>query len=154
MKDLLEILPGGKLVAIGQGHVEVFGVSFSDLGKLVQRFPELVDQMFSGKIDAATLLVTVPGAVVPLLASGLGRLGDEAVEKRLGQLNAYDQLELAAEVIKATMPDGPGPFLERLKKLGGAIGLDLDRFEALTQNLPQPESKSAEAAKSAKKKAA
>ncbi len=141
MQDLLEILPGGKIVPIGKG-VECFGVSLADIGRLVRLFPQLVDQLFSNKLDAAALIVMLPDAIVPLMAAGVGQLGNAKAEAGLARLSAYDQILLVSETIALTMPDGPGPFLERLKRAAAVIGLDLARLEALTPDSSPPESKS------------
>jgi hypothetical protein len=44
--------------------------------------------------------------------------GDERAEAAAGRLGLDDQAELLAAIMKLTMPQGIGPFVEKLARMG------------------------------------
>lgn len=135
--DLLEILPAGKRVKIGRGEVEVIGISLNDIGVLIRRFPELVTGLFSGSISADLLIRDIPAAVPPLLAAGVGKLGDEKAEQHLGRLPAIQQLTLLDEVLSETMGGEGGPFVAKFKSIAKRVGYDFDKVTVSPDSKPE-----------------
>lgn len=145
MTTFLDLLPGGEKVAVPGGEVDAVGVSIEGLGALVLRFPEVVDQLFAGKINAASLVVTVPKAVAVFIAAGMGCMGDEKAEQWAARLPLWAQVDLCAAIIRQTMgSDDSGPFVDRLMKMAKLVGLEA-RLKNLQGELQQPVEAPAEA---------
>ena len=134
MTDLLDILPGGKLVPIGKGEVEVVGISLADIGALLRRFPDLISQFQPG-VSPVALIESVPAAIPVLLASGLGELGNDKIEKKLARMSASDQLTLLDAVIEQTIGGDLVPFVEKIVRIAAALGFDLAPILTATQSV-------------------
>lgn len=138
MPTFLDLLPGGEKVAVPGGEVDAVGVSIEGLGALVLRFPEVVDQLFAGNINAASIVVTLPKAVAVFIATGTGCMGDEKAEKWASDLPLWAQVDLCAAIIRQTMgSNDSGPFVDRLMKMAKLVGLEA-RLKSLQEELQQP----------------
>lgn len=138
MPTFLDLLPGGEKVAVPGGEVDAVGVSIEGLGVLVLRFPEVVDQLFAGNINAASIVVTVPKAVAVLIAAGIGNMGDEKAEQWASRLPLWAQVDLCAAIIRQTMgAEDKGPFVDKVMQLARLIGLEA-RLKNLQEELQQP----------------
>jgi hypothetical protein len=121
MTGLLDIAEERANVILGGQEIEVHGLTMEDVAKLLRRFPEL-RQLFGGGEEAmADALNAIPGLMVAVIAGGLGHLGDEEHEAKARSLPAWMQNRLWGAVLKLTMPDGIGPFVE---ELGTAFGVN------------------------------
>lgn len=120
MASLLDIVPETKTVTVQGKDIEVFGVSTRGIAHLIGTFPELKKALAGKKQDFTPerLMKLLPDCVASIIAAGCGMPGDKEAEKLADKLSASDQLDLLEAIIKLTMPDGVGPFVERLNALG------------------------------------
>jgi hypothetical protein len=82
------------------------------------RFPEL-RALISGRDVGLDQLLALGGDIVgAVIAAGCGQVGDELAEAAAGRLPLDDQAELLTAVMKLTMPQGIGPFVDKLSRMG------------------------------------
>src|SRR3954465_14656418 len=122
MSGLMDIAPAGVSVPVGGVTVMVAGVSARGVVSLLAMFPELKSVLAGRKLDMtpADMLEKAPDAVAAIIALGCGHaIEDVAAIERAASLPLEAQLDLLDAVYKATMPQGFGPFVEKI----GALGL-------------------------------
>jgi len=147
MKSLRDVLPMGTTTVILRKNlpedqkiaVDVRGIDIGDFGPLFVHFPEIVEALNGGKLDAASLIKTLPAkAVSALIAAGAGILGDEEAEAGITNLALFEKLALLVPVLQKTMPDGPRPLVELLVAMGVLEEGALSAFEnaGKSKNLP------------------
>lgn len=121
MTSLLDIAPLSESVPVGGGQsVEVFGVTAEGFASLWARFPE-VQKIFArkvGEINPENLVSFVPACLAAVIAAGSGFPGNPKAERKAATLNIDAQVALIAAILRLTMPEGAGPFVERLTALG------------------------------------
>lgn len=113
MAGLLDVA-GSEFVTVGDKQVEVFGVSWKGLAVLSARFPEFGAMLSGGDVSSDKLMGLAGDALAAVIAAGCGMLGDEATEKHAERLSANIQTDLLAAILRRTIPDGPGPFVDKL----------------------------------------
>lgn len=118
------------LVNVSQS-VEVRGVAVAVRGlKLEEVIMLLVDLPGLGKaMDGKTPSVTAIMQSPAIMAAVLGKATDLDAES-VSTLTAGEQAKLLAPVVKQTMPDGIGPFVELLEAVTGS---SLNVPEAVTK---------------------
>jgi hypothetical protein len=126
MAKLSDIIPPQHRIVInvageGEQEVDVRGLNLQDIAGLMSRYPEVIEQ-FDGKLDALAILKLGPQVVAAIMAMACGAPGDRGAEAALLALPLGKQAEILNIVVRETMPNGVGPFVELLK----ALGLDLD----------------------------
>jgi hypothetical protein len=124
MVGLLDISPSSKTVTVQGTSVPVSGVSVRGLAYLLGRFPE-VRALFMEKtpeFTAERLTELVPDAIAAIIACGTGNPGNPDAERIAESLAAGDQLELLSAILEQTMPNGAGPFVEKLTALAASVG--------------------------------
>jgi hypothetical protein len=127
MVGLLDIAPLSKTVKIQNAEIKVTGVSARGIAFLIGRFPE-VKALFAEKSEPITperLMQLAPEALAAVLACGCGYVEGEGAKKAeevISNLSAGDQLELLSAVLELTMPQGAGPFVEKLTAMVAAVG--------------------------------
>jgi hypothetical protein len=112
-----DIVPRIERVDIGGTVIEMRGLSAPRCFELVTEFPAIIG-LLSGNPDVAKLLFQLPQAAAAIACEGLRRPKDKKLREDFNNLALGDQVKLLTAVIKATMPDGPGPFVEMLATLG------------------------------------
>ena len=121
MVGLPEIAALKRTVVIRETEVDYTGITLESLGSLIDRFPE-IKKAFGGKtadeINAASVLKMAPSIVGAVVAAGIGRPGDKKEEEKAKQLTIGEQMILVGAILKATFPQGVGPFVEQLEALG------------------------------------
>lgn len=118
MVGLLDIAPLTKTVTIRDQPIEVTGVSAKGLAQLLLRFPEL-RALISGREVGLDQLLSLGGDIIAaIIAAGCGQAGDAQAEAAAGRLGLDDQAELLAAIMTLTMPQGLGPFVDRLARMG------------------------------------
>lgn len=122
MAGLLDIAPVTKTVSINGTDVTVSGVSGKGIAYLLERFPEIRMAMTGRSVDASRWLKIGGDAIAAIIAAGCGHPGDETYEAAAANLPIDAQIDLIAPIIKMTMPDGPGPFMEKLTAELGLVG--------------------------------
>jgi hypothetical protein len=118
---------------IGEGEIEVYGISVQTIAQLIADFPQirrlfdpqqpggaLPDDLF------ARLIRTAPQAVHQILAAGCGQPGDATAEAEAATLPLEVQMELFEAIARLTMPQGFGPFVEKLSRLIRVFNPNLD----------------------------
>jgi hypothetical protein len=118
MVGLLDIAPLTETVTVRDQSIEVTGVSAKGVAQLLLRFPEL-RALISGRDVGIDQLLALGGDIVAaVIAAGCGQAGDARAEAAAGYLGLDDQAELLAAIMKLTMPQGIGPFVDKLSRMG------------------------------------
>ncbi len=118
MVGLLDIAPLIQTVTIRDHPIEVTGVSAKGVAQLLLRFPEL-RALISGRDVGLDQLLALGGDIIAaVIAAGCGQAGDELAEAAAGRLGLDDQAELLAAIMALTMPQGLGPFVDKLARMG------------------------------------
>lgn len=125
MADLLDIAPSTavEVVRIDGERIKVRGVSVDAIASFIARFPELKSLVNGGfGEDAVARIIKGCGAVIgPIIAAGVGHLGDERYEQHAASLQPEHQIKLVKAIFGLTFPNGLGSFVEELTGLiGGA----------------------------------
>jgi hypothetical protein len=128
MTSLLDIVPATEKVRVASGGktltIECSGITVAGVAVLLGRFPALREMMSGSGVatDPQSLVATAPEAVAAILAAGTGHAGDAAHEAAAGLLPVDTQLDLLAAIMRLTLPQGIGPFVEKLTGLFGVVG--------------------------------
>jgi len=127
MVSLIDIAPLTEKVSVRGQEIEVRGVSAEGIAFLIRRFPE-VGELISGSragktVDFASLQAVVPKAVVAIIAAGCGFPGNEKAEKSAASLSLDEQVDLFNAIVRLTLPNGVGPFVQKLAALGKSLGV-------------------------------
>jgi hypothetical protein len=124
MADLLDIAPSTacEVVKIDGKRVIVRGVSVDAIASIVARFPELKSLVNGEGGDIVSRLIAGCGAAVgPIIAAGVGHLGDEKYEQFAAKLLPEHQLKFLRAIFGLTFPNGISSFVQELTNLiGGA----------------------------------
>lgn len=148
MVSLLDIGELTDTVPVRGKNIEVVGISAKGLLILLQRFPEVRKLVASRgqDVQAADLMKLGSDVVAVIIASGCGKPGDKKFEEKAATLGAGEQLDLIAAIIKLTMPQGVGPFVEKLAGLAGvSLAADVPGWGRATKSPEQLNSASQEA---------
>jgi hypothetical protein len=120
MSGLLDIAPQRTRVEVCGHEIFVAGLSMVAIADLLRRFPDVRAAFGSGAgMGADDLFAILRDAIPPIIAAGCGHVGDDEYEARAAELSAEAQLELFGAILRLTMPEGAGPFAERVS---GALG--------------------------------
>ena len=114
-----------KVAVNGNGeYFEVRGVSAQDVATLLEKFPAL-QKLFLGRgISIEDLRALAHDCIGSIIAAGVGRLGDEAVEKAANELSLEFQADCIEAIGRATLPAGFGPFAKRVTAAFGGLHSD------------------------------
>ncbi|MFO1147807.1 MAG: hypothetical protein U1E62_05455 [Alsobacter sp.] len=119
MVGLLDLAPSKTKVH----GVAVTGISAEGLVSIVKRFPEL-ERLLGGAtaagFGARDILALTPQAIKAVIAAGVGYPDDAKQEAKAGTLPLEIQADFLEAIIKATLPSGVGPFVERIMALAKA----------------------------------
>ena len=118
MVGLLDIAPLTETVTIRDQPIEVIGVSAKGVAQLLLRFPELRALISGREVGLDQLLALGGDIVAAIVAAGCGQAGDAQAEAAAGHLGLDDQAELLAAIMKLTLPQGIGPFVDKLARMG------------------------------------
>jgi hypothetical protein len=120
---LLDLIARREKVAInGNGeYLEVRGVSAQDVAALLKQFPAL-EKIFMGRgISLDDLRALAHDCIGSIIAAGVGKLGDEEVEKAANALPLEFQADMIEAIGRATLPSGFGPFANRVTQAFGGL---------------------------------
>jgi hypothetical protein len=119
MASLLDIVPATavEVVKINGQRFVVHGLRVPALASIVARFPDLAFLIGGATAGVGTpkMIEQLGAATGPIIAAGIGELGNEKTEKIAGDLLAEHQLELVAAIFRMTFPNG---FISFVQKLG------------------------------------
>ena len=126
MVGLIDIAPVTAEVVIRGNSIAVQGVNARGVALLLVRFPELRALVTGREVALETILALGGEVIAAIIAAGTGSTGDENAEKAADNLSLEEQADLLAAIFRMTMPNGVGPFVDRLTALGinpgGAAG--------------------------------
>lgn len=118
MVGLLEIAPIPRRVTVGANEIDVVGISAKGIAVLLSRFPELQKLMSGISVGIDELLAMEGDVVGAIIAAGVGFPGNAEQEVAAGRLGLELQVDLLKPILELTMPNGIGPFAEKLRALG------------------------------------
>lgn len=123
LKDLLDHSKAPtESVSVGDITIPVAGISINGIAYLLNRFEEL-RMLLSGKSVDVDKLLSMGGDIVgAIIAAGCGKVGIKEEEIAASNLPLEVQSEFLAKIIKVTLPNGVGPFVEKLNGLMGSVG--------------------------------
>lgn len=140
MVSLIDIVPQRRTVRINGGsEVELRGLGLRHIAGLLLRFPELRKLFADGApaLDFEAIITTAPDAIGSIIAEAAGQ--PEAADNVADAMSVDDCAECVGAVLALTMPDGLGPFMEKLGGLLDGGGLRVGK-EAATTMPPRPSS--------------
>ena len=119
MAGLIEIADLTETVRFRDREIPVGGLSVGGIASLLARFPDLRKALSGGgfDFDVETLLALGPEIVAAILADGL-EIGEDVAAR----LPLALQIEAIEIMVRLTMPEGLGPFVERIERLMGDAG--------------------------------
>ena len=118
MVGLVDIAPLTAEVVIRGNSIAVQGVNARGVALLLARFPEF-RALVTGREVALESILALGGEVISaIIAAGTGSPGDAQAEKAADNLSLEEQADLLAAIFRMTMPNGVGPFVDRLTALG------------------------------------
>lgn len=120
MISITDLVPVAEKVSIRGHAVEVNGLSFEHMARLIAGFPAVAG-FFTDGVNAAAFLAASPDLAAMVIGAGIGQ-DDPASVEAIKKLPAGDAVKLLNAVLKGTMPDGPGPFLQMLETVEGFTG--------------------------------
>jgi hypothetical protein len=140
MPALLDIAPSGEVVKVWGADLDIPGLSAAGLVHLWTHFPALQGLFDSGKAaDPQSIMEAAPGAIAAIIAAGTGAPGCPQSEAQAAKMPIDSQLEVLTAIVRVSMPQGLGPFVERLMALVGGLG-EPDGLRDLVNRLPAPSS--------------
>jgi len=119
MVSLLDIAPLQESVSVNGATVDVVGIGARGIVSLLQRFPAL-QKLTTGTFDATALWEAAPDAIAAIIAAGVGKIGDRETEESIDRLPLGAQMDLLVAIMKLTMPNGFGPFVDQFDRIVGA----------------------------------
>jgi hypothetical protein len=118
MLSLLDVLPRHELVHIGNGQeIAVFGISAGDLGKILQRFPDVFQQIAQAAGQPQLMDPALMGALLAASqrnGKAESLLGNAEAEQLAISHCVADQVTMLKAVGRCTFPEGIDPFLQSL----------------------------------------
>ena len=124
MVGLVDIAPAIECVEVQGTPVSVHGISAKGLAGLLGRYPELRMLMTGQEVGTDQLLAMGGDAVAAIIAAGCGYPADEKAESVAAKLALDAQADLLAVILRLTLPEWVGPFVEKLTALGGILHAD------------------------------
>lgn len=126
MASILDLLPPKDAVTLRGIEIEVRSLTALDFAILLQTYPQVrafVDGTWNRArmtgVEAQKLLTEMPDAVHEIIARGMAdqSAGHEALLAAAAKQAVADQMTLLLAIMKATMPEGPGPFADAVVAL-------------------------------------
>jgi hypothetical protein len=134
--SLIDIVPQTRTVQIAAGELELRGLGLRQIADLLVRFPEIRKRWVEGApaTDWDVLLAGAPDAIGTIVAEAAGQ--PEAAATIADALSLDDMAECLVAIRDLTMPNGPAPLFERLRRLMGANGAERS-IKAPDTSMPQ-----------------
>lgn len=102
--------------------VPVYGVSSKGIAYLLGRFPELRAQIAGRTVEVEEWIAMGGDCVAAIIAAGCGHPANEEQEAAAGLLPADKQADFLAPILRLTMPQGVGPFVEKVTGIASVLG--------------------------------
>ncbi len=138
MPGLLDIAAATKQVAVRGQQIDVHGISAKGIAHLLARFPELRKILAGLEVDFESLLKMGGDVVAGVIAAGCGYPGDSEAEKTAESLALEEQADLIIAILELTLPNGMGPFIEKITAMGGHMDIGELPQKAPGTKLPSP----------------
>lgn len=124
MTSLLDIAPAAETVRVRGVDLSITGISANGLASLLTNHPELRSLFTGGEDIDTTALLGMGGTVVAaIIAAGTGDPGNPTAIEVADKLGIADQATIMEAILRHTLPDGIGPFAEKLSALAAALGV-------------------------------
>lgn len=120
---LADLAGAREQVPVGEGTVEVRGISTKVALSILQKFPHLAKLANGFKI--ADLLSVAPDAVATIIAAGVGKFGDPEAEEQASDIPLEIQYDIVEAIGRLTFKSGFAPFMERVLRLARVAKSDL-----------------------------
>jgi hypothetical protein len=122
MVGLLDLAPVVEKVTIGDAYIEVPGISATGIALLLLRFPQLGAMAIDEEsLKTGNLLALGEEIVGAIGAAGCGYPNNKEAEAKFASLGVGVQVDILDAIIRMTMPEGFGPFVEKLKNLAAVF---------------------------------
>ena len=143
MTSLLDISPVGEQVDVAGRKMQVRGVGLTEILHLLGRFPHLRKLFDGGGLTWESLFPLLADATGPIIAAGCGHFGEEDHEAAGARLDPDTALTLLIPILRLTMPNGAGPFVDRVRGMiqlleGGNSAPDKDTGSKPSRSSPKP----------------
>jgi len=106
---IADILPTPKKISVGNGQLEIRGLSLEEISKLLEKHStdflaifQSIEQSSSGNKWATDILLKTPDLVTDIIASGTKTEGQE---DDIRKIIVLEQAELFSEIMKLSFPD-------------------------------------------------
>lgn len=121
---LVAIAEQSEKVTVNGTVLTARGIDLLEGVALLQRFPQIAVVFGGGASKLAIGEIAKLGRPLlgALIAAGIGSAGDEEVERAAASMGMGNQVKLLAPILRFTMPDGAGPFVEQLTDAVQTIG--------------------------------
>lgn len=114
---LADIALASEIVKVNGKDYKVAGIPFAVLLDLIARFPNIGAVLTGGVVNALDVMKFGGPAVASIIAGGFGKAGDEQVEASALAMPLETSLDFILAILKATMPNGAGPFVEKINAI-------------------------------------
>jgi len=138
MAGLLDIAPAVETIDVRGSSVEVYGISSKGVAILLSRFPELRMLMTGKEVGMERLMEMGGDAVSAIIAAGIGYPGISEQEDAAGKLSVDHQADLLSAILRLTLPNGVGPFMEKLMALGDILNAEGPSPKGQATKSPKP----------------
>lgn len=125
-------------VFVNGTEIKVSGLSAKSIAALLGRFPELRTLLSGGELEIDRLFEMGGDVVGALIAAGCGYPGNRDAEAVATHLPLDAQADLGAAILRLTMPQGFGPFVEKMSRLGLTLNLQTQPQEPSSTESAQP----------------
>ncbi len=132
MVSLLDIALTAVVVEIDGAKIDVPGISAAGIVSLLQRFPELRDQLSGGRLNVTALSPQIMAAII---AAGCGNPGDEKAEQCAAQFSLQAQVDLLDAILRRTLPKGVGPFVASINRLMAGLSDPVELAKAKLEQM-------------------
>lgn len=121
MPSFVDLVPASETVSVKGVVFSVAGLSVESIARLFMRFPEVRAMVDKGALEAETLLKLSDAALAAVIAAGTACLGNVEQEAAIAKLALADKMKFINAIVRQTMPEGPGPFVELIAGLKGLV---------------------------------
>lgn len=125
MSGLSQIFPTSETVEIRGMKISVGGIGLAAIAQLLNRFPNFRKMMSGQETDLSQVISGGDDFVAALIAAGTGEAGDPEAERIASVLSIDEQVSLLEPILRLTLPEGVGPFVAKLNKLGAVLNAGL-----------------------------
>jgi len=131
---LTDLVAHTEEVAYGDGSFTVRGLTILQIATLLKRFPDLLRFLGTGKMETDAIAALAPDLIAAIIATGCG---EPEAEDKVGLLPIGVQADVMAAIVRLTIPQGFGPFVDALTLMAENAGTVSDGKDQATNLPPQ-----------------